>query len=435
AAAGINNGDLITAIAYNKGTAGNFLIPAQYTIRMGNTLTTPPLTGTIASDWPTILATHTTVFTDNNFNIPATAGWVTITLNTPFLYTGGSLEISSEQEMTGGSTGATDKFTWEYTTGFSDYIIGEAAGSNSNLSTYMQRPNIRITHMAGTPCTGTPTAGTASITPATRPCASAPFTLSITGMSIGGGISIQWQRSDAGANNFSDITGATSSSYTVTNPPAASDDRCIVICTHSNSTDTSNVVTMAQPSLISNLSENFDTTPVGTGSKTGANYPDCWSYIDSTTTGYGYVIASNPQSSPRVYRLYRANTASGAASEEIVLVSPQTDNLGNGTKQLRFSVRSYSTTTYDNKLEILSMPDPTTTTGATVLTTINNNGQVWQEYVVPLPAGTDDYFAFRLAYPGTTTASSVTIDDVYYEDLETCMYPDNVAVSNVTQSG
>lgn len=167
-----------------------------------------------------------------------------------------------------------------------------------------------------------------------------------------------------------------------------------------------------------NFSENFDNISTGSASKTGANYPDCWSYIDSTTTGYGYVVASNPQSSPRVYRLYRANTASGASSEELVLVSPPTDNLGNGAKQLRFSIRSYSTTTYNSKLEILSMPDPTTTTGATVLATINNNNdRVWAEYVVPLPVGTDDFFAFRLAYPGVTTASSITIDDVYYEDV------------------
>ena len=185
--------------------------------------------------------------------------------------------------------------------------------------------------------------------------------------------------------------------------------------------------------IYGNFSENFDNISTGSPSKTGANYPDCWSYIDSTTTGYGYVVASNPQSSPRVYRLYRANTASGASSEELVLVSPPTDNLGNGAKQLRFSIRSYSTTTYNSKLEILSMPDPTTTTGATVLATINNNNdRVWAEYVVPLPVGTDDFFAFRLAYPGVTTASSITIDDVYYEDLGTCMYPSGIGVTNVT---
>src|SRR5690606_38179890 len=91
---------------------------------------------------------------------------------------------------------------------------------------------------------------------------------------------------------------------------------------------------------------------------------------------------------------------------------------GNGAKQLRFSVRSYSTTSYVSQLEILSMPDPTTTAGATILYTINNtNDRVWTEYTVPLPVTTDDHFAFRLDYPGSTTASSVTIDDVYYEDV------------------
>src|SRR5690606_3102093 len=185
-----------------------------------------------------------------------------------------------------------------------------------------------------------------------------------------------------------------------------------------------------------NFVEDFDSTPVGTGSKAGSNYPTCWGYIDSVTTGYGYVMTSNPQSSPNVYRMYRTNTATGG-SQELVLVSPQTDNLGNGTKQLRFSVRSYITTTYINQLEILSMPDPTTTAGATVLATVyndNTNGQVWKEYIVPLPATTDDYFAFKLAYNGTTTASSVTIDDVYYEDLGSCIFPMNLDATNITSN-
>src|SRR5690554_1232353 len=134
--------------------------------------------------------------------------------------------------------------------------------------------------------------------------------------------------------------------------------------------------------------------------------------------------------------MYRTNTTTGA-SQELVLVSPTTDNLGNGTKQLRFSVRSYSTTTYVNKLEILSMPDPTTTTGATVLATVNNsntNGQAWKEYIIALPPTTDDYFAFRLAYNGTTTASSIILDDIHYENLSPCMFPGNITASNITEN-
>src|SRR5690606_14314943 len=219
-----------------------------------------------------------------------------------------------------------------------------------------------ITSMA--PCTGTPTAGTVSIT--SRNCASEPFTLSATGATKQGGITYQWQRSDTGTGTWTDIPTATSASYTVTNQTVPSDYRFVVTCTNNNSTDISNRVTEATTVITANFSEDFDSTTVGAASKAGANYPTCWSYIDSVTTGYGYVIATTPQSTPNAYRMYRTNAVAGV-SQELVLVSPTTDNLGNGTKQLRFSVRSYSTTTYINQLEILSMPDPTTTTGATVL--------------------------------------------------------------------
>ena len=142
-AAGITAGSTITALGFNKGTAANFVTPATYTIMMANSSKTPPLSGTIASEWSSILSTHTVVYTDNNFNIPNVTGWVTINLTTPFIYTGGSLEIATDLVMAGNG-GATGNFTWEYTTGFATSIIGAATG-NSNLSTYKQRPNTRFT--------------------------------------------------------------------------------------------------------------------------------------------------------------------------------------------------------------------------------------------------------------------------------------------------
>src|SRR5690606_2586351 len=211
---------------------------------------------------------------------------------------------------------------------------------------------VELYYTALTSCSGLPTAGVASAT--TRNCASEPFTLSLSGTTMAGGITYQWESSPAGANNFSPISGATNSSHTVTNQTADTDYRAIITCTNSNSSDTSNVVTVLQLLGVGNFSEDFDTTPVGSASKSGSNYPSCWSYIDTVTTGYGYVVASTPQSTPNVYRLYRTNATAGV-NQELVLVSPQTIDLGNGTKQLRFSVRSYSTTTYINKLEILSM--------------------------------------------------------------------------------
>src|SRR5690606_28119820 len=265
-----------------------------------------------------------------------------------------------------------------------------------SLYDYGETHDYSVNILSLPPCAGIPTAGVATVDPVILPCAGQPFTLSVAGSTIAGGITYQWESSPAGTNNFSPISGATNSSHTVTNQTADTDYRAIITCTNSNSSDTSNVVTVLQLLGVGNFSEDFDTTPVGSASKSGSNYPSCWSYIDTVTTGYGYVVASTPQSTPNVYRLYRTNATAGV-NQELVLVSPQTIDLGNGTKQLRCSVRSYSTTTYINKVEILSMPSNTSTAGATVLATISSTraDQVWQEYIVPLPATTDDYFGFR----------------------------------------
>src|SRR5690554_6630373 len=286
-----------------------------------------------------------------------------------------------------------------------------------------------VTNMA--PCTGTPVAGTAAVT--LGDCYGDPFTLTVAGSSRAGGITYQWQESPAGANNWTNVSGAISSALVVTNQTSDTDYRFVVTCTHSSNSDFSNVVSVAlTPTDF--ISEDFDAVSVGSSSN--PSLPACWSYIDDVvSTGYGYTIASTPLSGSNTFRLYRTNSSTNA-SQDLVLISPETNNLGNGTKQLRFYLRSYSTTTYVNKLEILSMPDNTTTAGATVLTTINTtqNDQTWQEYIVPLPVTTDDFFGFRLAYNGVTTASSVIIDDVFYEDLDTCAPPTGITISNIGQT-
>jgi len=308
--------------------------------------------------------------------------------------------------------------------GGSSYIGGVATGITLMFGETGFVPNpdttgngtVTITSLA--PCTGTPNAGVTSVT--SRNCASEPFTLSSSGATKAGGITYKWQRSDAGANTWSDIPTATSASHTVTNQAVASDYRFVVTCANGNTVSMSNVVTVTQ-SGVGNFIENFDTTPVGTTSL--PSVPSCWSYIDEvTSTGYGYTIAETPLSAPRAFRLYRTNSTANS-SQNLVLVSPETVDLGNGTKQIRFFARSYSTTAYVNKLEILSMPSRTSTTGATVLATINPTSQNYQEYIVVLPATTNDYFGFRLAHNGTTTDSSVLIDDVNYENAYTCFAP------------
>lgn len=245
-AAGINPGDIITDVAFNKTTAHNFDNGIPYTLRMGNTSNTPPLTGTIATEWSNIVATQTVVYTDNSFNVPATSGWMTITLTNPFVYTGGSLELSTEHTMPGGG-GATGNFAWEYTSGFDTYIIGEAVGSNSNLSTYKQRPNIRITFTTPPPCTGVPLGGTASAP--TNICANQSFGLSLSGQTMGAGITFQWMTAPSATGPWTYIAGATS---VVENVSQTVDTyyACEVTCTNSSLADTSaSVFVQTTPNL------------------------------------------------------------------------------------------------------------------------------------------------------------------------------------------
>ena len=64
-------------------------------------------------------------------------------------------------------------------------------------------------------CTGTPTAG--MITGSGTTCAGQTVVLNLTGASSGGGISYQWRSSTTSGGPYTDISGATGTTYTATN--------------------------------------------------------------------------------------------------------------------------------------------------------------------------------------------------------------------------
>jgi len=107
--------------------------------------------------------------TTNNF--PGAKGWMPFTFNTPFVYTGGALEIAVEFDFGSISTPA---FTgsdasnpngksvkWRYSTFEEDVVVrslGSGSHSSSNLSYSTsstlptQRANIQIVYVVGSPC-------------------------------------------------------------------------------------------------------------------------------------------------------------------------------------------------------------------------------------------------------------------------------------------
>ncbi len=93
-------------------------------------------------------------------------------------------------------------------------------------------------------CTGQPTAGT--ITTPLDVCSGVAFTLTSTGASLpAANLDGIWQSSPAGANTWTDVTGATTSSYNLSaGVTVPTDFRFILNCTNSSLADTSNVLSV-----------------------------------------------------------------------------------------------------------------------------------------------------------------------------------------------
>src|SRR5690606_22673696 len=125
--------------------------------------------------------------------------------------------------------------------------------------------------------------------------------------------------------------------------------------------------------------------------------------------------------------------ASPSNDSEILLISPETVNLGNGAKQVRFWV-NYPYTGYPGtKIEVYSMNGKTSTATKTLLQSIPLTTSGWTEYIVPFPATTDDYFAFSF-YGAPSQYPNIYLDDINYEDMSPCIFPLNLQVGTITQN-
>lgn len=89
------------------------------------------------------------------------------------------------------------------------------------------------------PCTGTPAPGNTVSSVGASVCPSSPLTLSLQNATSGSGVTYQWQSASSGSGPWTDISGATSSSYS-TSLTVATWFRCNVTC--SGNTGTSNPV-------------------------------------------------------------------------------------------------------------------------------------------------------------------------------------------------
>lgn len=264
------SGSSITKLAWNKTSAGALVSGASTGTKFRIYLKNSSTTGyTVAQTFATLISGASLAYENLNQDIPATTGWLEFSLNTPFTYTGGSLEIMVDWDVSAFSgSPATAAFSWEKTTvnnsilGYADAaaITGSLSTTSNSIGTITNtRPTLQLTYTGGTACSGTPVAGSA-ISNFPSICLGAQASLSVTGATTGvSGITFQWQDSSAAAT-WTDISGAVNATYnpTITSVTAF---RRKTTCGSSTSTSSSVVVNVNNPTFATlPFTESFENT-------------------------------------------------------------------------------------------------------------------------------------------------------------------------------
>jgi hypothetical protein len=281
-------GSIITSIEWEK-SSGTITAPNIFQIYLENNSATTLTTGT---SWGALIASGTSVYNNTNQGFTAAApGWELFTLTTPFIYTGGTLQICTDHVKQGIASGA-NNYLYEAATGKAIGWASGTAGSNTtllNTATYgSNRPNIRISYIPGTNCTGAPEAGTSTAS-SSSVCPSSTFSLSLSGATLAAGLTYQWQSSIDGIT-YSDITGATNSAFS-TSQTSNTYYQCVVTCSASGQQDISTPIQVTTNSFLncyctSNATSTADEEILNVSLGTLNNTSTC-----STTGGPGSILS------------------------------------------------------------------------------------------------------------------------------------------------
>ena len=199
-------------------------------------------------------------------------GWNTVTLTTPFNYTGGlnNLEIIVETNATGsgneGSTGKQFRYETQGNNQYFQYWNGDTTAPTGNGTRSTSRPNVSLTFPL-VACSGTPTGGSVTVSP-TSGIPGSTYGVTATGYTTGTGLTYQWQYSDTGGAPWTNQGTATSSYTSLTGmvAPAAGTVRTwrlVTTCTASSSSANSTIGTFTSVMLVPASGNNTYTTCSG----------------------------------------------------------------------------------------------------------------------------------------------------------------------------
>lgn len=237
------------------------------------------------------LAGYTEVF-KGTFTNSATTGYMTVTLATPFNYTGtANLSVIVVRNRYAAAATMSYRSHYIYGTGYNTVYRSNASAfwsswktstsattaTLTNLTSY--RPNVQFNINPFPACTGTPVGGSA-IASTTSSCAGNPVKFYLTGSSLSSSITYNWDTSSSASGPWT-LAGTTTVVPGVWTfvPPSGRTlyYRCRSTCSVSGASATSSTVSVAVSSpLTTPYSETFEGTSFGVN-PTCASYTGGWS--------------------------------------------------------------------------------------------------------------------------------------------------------------
>ena len=140
--------------------------------------------------------------------------------------------------------------SYTFTGGGCNLLTGTDIGFGGTLTSGINNRGFigSVSFISGTSCTGTPNAGitASSVNPV---CPSVPFNLSMANATFTSGLTYQWQSASAATGPWSNIAGATTSSYPATQV-LDTWYQCIVTCSSTSQVDTSATLLVTTNSFV-----------------------------------------------------------------------------------------------------------------------------------------------------------------------------------------
>ncbi|OON70500.1 GEVED domain-containing protein [Hymenobacter sp. CRA2] len=296
-----------------------------------------------------------------------------------------------------------------------------------------------VTIAPAAPCTAPPTAGTATAS-TTSICAPLPVTLGLQGASFGSGMSYQWQSSINGTT-YTDIAGATSSTYTTAPVTATTWFRAVLTCSGQSATATAVQVVVNGPSYATlPVIENFEAAWVNACATRDAP-SNSWRMTPSATdadaswrrdddgAGGGWASPASGAYTPissqgsRSARFHTYNASSGTVGTLDLFA----DLSAAGNKRLTFD--------FINTSGLDSLTIQLSTNGGQTFSTLLrlNQAATWTNQALPITS-TSATTVIRFRGRSDFGVTDIGLDNVRLESATGCLSPAGLTVSATTST-